>query len=236
MTKLLQIICIVISIKSFGQTNTDIQSRVIPSLEYKLNKKWKIASEYRYSLENDLEKFRSSSIQLESKYSITKKLSLSGGYRFTTSFEEDSHRFFGALEYDFKINKMFTLSTVTKYQYSTNSFDSDFINEYKEPIKIARQKIKIDFNVPKSKVSFYAATEIFLKTESQPYFKFNRMRYELGTSYNLKKYGKLGFSVFYEDKYSQIKDNRFVIETKYSISINSVIKKLYAIKKYTSIN
>ena len=204
LTKLLLIVCIVISFRSLGQTNTDIQSRVIPSLEFKLNKKWKFASEYRYSLENDLEKFRSSSIQLESKYSITKNLSLSGGYRFTTSFKEDSHRFFGAIEYDYTINKIFIVSSTTKYQYSTNSFDSNFINEYKKPIKIARQKIKIEFNVPRSKVSFNAGAEIFLKTESQPFFKFNRMRYELGTNYNLKKYGKLGFSVFYEDKYNQI--------------------------------
>jgi hypothetical protein len=213
------------SIQSFGQGNTDIQSRFIPSVEYKLNKKWKFASEYRYSLENDLEKFRSSSIQLESKYSITKKLTLSGGYRFTTSFEEDNHRFFGAIGYDYKLNKMFSLSSATKYQYSTNSFDPDFINEFKEPVKIARQKIRLDFNVPKSKFSFNTSAEIFLKTESQPFFKYNRMRYEAGTNYEFKKYGKFGFSVFYDDKYSPLKDDRIVIETKYSISINDLTKK-----------
>lgn len=219
------LIVLFITIQGFGQQNTDVQSRLIPSIEYKLNKKWKIFTEYRYSMENDLEKFRSSSIQMESKYSITKKLSLSGGYRFTTSFEEDNHRFFGALGYDYKINKMFTLSSATKYQYSTNSFDPDFINEFKEPIKIARQKISLDFNVPKSKLSFNAASEIFLKTESQPFFKFNRMRYEAGTKYDFKKYGKLGFSVFYDDKYSPLKEDRIVIETKYSISINDLTQK-----------
>lgn len=221
----LVILLLLFTLQSFGQSNTDVQSRFIPSVEYKLNKKLKFAFEYRYALENDLEKFRHSGIQFESKYSVTKKIALSGGYRFTTSFEEDNHRFFGALEYDYKLNKMFTLSSATKYQYNTNSFDPDYIKYFKEPIKMARQKISLDFNVPKSKLSLYTSAEIFLKTEGQPFFKYNRMRYEAGTSYDFKKYGKLGFNVFYEDVYSPLKDDRIVFETKYSISINDLIKK-----------
>lgn len=212
------------SIQSFGQSNTDFQSRSIFSVDYKLNKKWKFTSEYRYSLENDLQKFRSSSIQLETEYAFTKKLSLSGGYRFSTSFEEDNHRFFAAINYDYKVNKTFTLSSNSKFQYSTNSFDLEFINEYKAPVKMSRQKIGLDVNFPKSKFSLSSGFEIFLKTDSQPYFKFNRIRYFFGTDYNLKRYGKLGLLVFYDDKYNPRKDDRIVLQTKYSISINDLLK------------
>lgn len=221
----LVILLLLFTLQIFGQSNTDIQSRFIPSVEYKLNKKLKFAFEYRYALENDLEKFRHSGIQFESKYSFTKKIALSGVYRFTTSFEEDNHRFFGALEYDYKINKKFSVSSATKYQYSTNSFDSDYIKYFKEPLKLVRQKIRFDYNVPKSKFSFNAAVEVFLKTDSQPFFKYNLIRYEASTNYNFKKYGKFGFTVFYDDKYSPLKEDRIVMELKYAISINDLLKK-----------
>ncbi len=212
------------SIQSFGQSNTDFQSRSIFSVDYKLNKKWKLASEYRYSLENDLQKFRTSAVQLEAEYAFNKKLTLSGGYRFSTSYEEDNHRFFSALSYEYKINKIFTLSSASKFQYSTNSFDPDFMNEFKEPVKMSRQKLGLDINFPKSKLSVSSGIEIFLKTDTQPYFKFNRMRYFLGSEYNLKKYGKIGLLVFYDDKYNPRKDDRIVLQTKYSISVTDLIK------------
>ena len=212
------------SFQSYGQSNTDFQSRSIFLVDYKLNKKWKFNLEYRYSLENDLQKFRSSSIQLESEYTFTKKLSLSGGYRFSSSFEEDNHRFFAAINFDYKMNKTVIVSSNSKFQYSTNSFDMDFMNEYKTPVKMARQKIGLDINFPKSKFSANSGIEIFLKTDSQPYFKFNRIRYFIGTDYNFKRFGKLGLLVFYDDKYNPRKDDRIVLQTKYSISINNLIK------------
>jgi hypothetical protein len=214
-----------INLSGFCQGNSDFQSRFNTSVDYKLNKKWKFYAEYRYSLENDLQKFRSSSIQLESKYAITKKLTLTGGYRFTTSFEEDNHRFFASLNYDYKLNKSFTVALSSKYQYATNSFDPDFINEFKQPVEMFRQKIGLELNVPKSKFSFNTGTEFFLKTNSQPYFKFNRTRYMLGSDYNFKKYGKFGITIFYDDKYNPIKNDRIVLITKYAFSINDFLKK-----------
>jgi hypothetical protein len=221
----LLLVLFLVSLSGYCQGNTDFQSRFITSVDYKLNKKWKFASEYRYSLENDLQKFRSSSIQLETKYSLTKKLELSGGYRFTTSFEEDNHRFFVAVGYDYYLNKNFAIQLASKYQFSTNSFDPDFMNEFKEPVKMIRQKVGLEFNVPKSKLAFNTSAELFLKIDNQPYFKFNRMRYTVGTDYNFKKYGKFGISVFYDNKYNPMKDDRIVLVTKYSFSIHDFFKK-----------
>lgn len=215
----------VVSFQAFGQKNTDVQSRLIPSIEFKLNKKWKFSSEYRFSLENNLQKFRSSAVLFETKYSLTKRLTLSGEYRFTTSFEEDNHRLNMALGYDYKINKKFTVSPTTKYQYSTNKFDRGFINEFKAPENTLRQKIDVEFNVPKSKFSFKASAEVFVEVERQLVFDFDKMRYTLGLEYNFKEYGKLGFSVFYDCLYKPDKDDRIVLVTKYSISLRDLIKK-----------
>ena len=214
-----------ISLSSFSQGNTDFQSRFITSVDYKLNKKWKFNSEFQYSLENDLQKFRSSSIQLDAKYTVTKNLSLSSGYRFTTSFEEDNHRFFVAVGYDYNLNKSFAIQLASKYQFSTNSFDPDFMHEFKEPVKMTRQKVGFEFNVPKSKLAFNTSAEIFLKMDSQPFFKFNRMRYNVGTDYNFKKYGKFGINVFYDNKYNPMKDDRIVLVAKYTVSVHDFFKK-----------
>ena len=217
------------SIATFAQ-NTDFQARLIPSVEYQFNKKWKAAAEYRYSLENDLQKFRSSAVQFELKYNITKKLSLDAGYRFTTSYEEDNHRLFAAVQYDHKL-KRFTLSSTTKFQFSTNSFDQDFMNYYKEPVYMLREKIALEYNIPKSKLSVFTATEIFLKLDSQPFAKFNRARYSLGAGYDFKRAGKLGVSMFYDDKYSPLKDDRIVLVVKHTLSINDLIGKKEKKKK-----
>ena len=64
--------------------------------------------------------------------------------------------------YDYKLNK-FTISSRTRYQFSTPHFDSDFWNEYKEPSQYIRQKLSIDYNIPKSKLSLNFSPEIFIK-------------------------------------------------------------------------
>lgn len=210
--------------KIFGQKNTDIQLRLTPSIEYKFNKKFKVIGEFRYALGNDMQTFRNSYLQLEGKYSLTKRIDLSGGYRFTTSYTKDAHRFFAALEYQYKINKQFRVASTSKYQFTTNSFDLDFINEYKEPKQYLRQKIALNYNVPKSKFSFKAGAEVFVEIEDNPTLQYNRMRYSLGTDYKFKNLGELGFSVFYENLYNPTKDNRIVFTTSYSVALNDLKK------------
>lgn len=64
---------LLISILGFSQNNTDIQYRFSPSMDYKINKKLKIAFNYRYNLYKDLEAFKSNSFQFASEYELTKK-------------------------------------------------------------------------------------------------------------------------------------------------------------------
>ena len=47
----------------------------------------------------------------------------------------------------------------------------------------------------------------------------------LGSDYNFKKYGKFGITIFYDDKYNPIKNDRIVLITKYAFSINDFLKK-----------
>lgn len=208
----------------FSQINTDVQYRFSPSMDYKINKKLKIAFNYRYDLFKDLDAFKSNSFQFATEYELTKKIELETGYRFTTSFIEDTHRIFLGLKYSHKL-KDFTLSFATKYQFSTGSFDQDYMQYYKNPSNMFREKISIEYNVPHSKMSLYFSPELFLKYKNER-VDFNRMRYTIGGDYKLKYGNTLGISMFYDDKVNPLKADRVVFSTKYNLSIDALIKRI----------
>lgn len=208
----------------FSQNNTDVQYRFSPSMDYKISKKLKIAFNYRYDLFKDLDAFKSNSFQFATEYELTKKIELETGYRFTTSFIEDTHRIFLGLKYSHKL-KDFTLSFATKYQFSTGSFDQDYMQFYKNPSNMFREKFSIEYNVPHSKASIYLSPEIFLKYKNES-IDFNRMRYTIGCDYKLKYGNTFGISMFYDDKINPQKADRVVFSTKYNLSIDALIKKL----------
>lgn len=227
---LLGLFLILFVIESYSQSYTDVQGRFISSVDYNVTKKLKISGEYRYSLQNDFAEFRSSAGEIGLKYYFTKRLNVLGGYRFTTSFEEDNHRFFIGIKYNKKWND-FKAAITSKYQFSTNSFDTNFMQYYKEPIHMLREEISLDYDIPNTKASVFIATEIFLKMDSQPYLKWNRMRYSIGGEYRLKYGTTLGLSTFYDDKVSPQKNDRIVIVTKLNVSIDDFLKKLKKNKK-----
>ena len=208
----------------FSQNNTDVQYRFSPSMDYKISKKLKIAFNYRYDLFKDLDAFKSNSFQFATEYELTKKIELETGYRFTTSFIEDTHRIFLGLKYSHKL-KDFTLSFATKYQFSTGSFDQDYMQFYKNPSNMFREKFSIEYNVPHSKASIYLSPEIFLKYKNES-IDFNRMRYTIGCDYKLKYGNTFGISMFYDDKINPQKADRVVFSTKYNLSIDALIKKI----------
>ena len=222
MTKKLLSLFLLIGCLGFSQ-DTDTQFRFSPSVDYKINKKWKVGFDYRYALEKDISTFQASVFQLSGEYKINKKMSLETGYRYTTSFENDNQRLFASFIFDYKIKK-FTLSSRTRYQFSTPYFNSTYWNEFKEPNQYLRQKFTVDYNIPKSKASVYFSPEFFIKMEDGD-FKYNRTRYQLGSDYKLKFGNTVGVSVMYEDKLNPTKTDRFVITTKYNLSLDELLKK-----------
>jgi Protein of unknown function (DUF2490) len=204
--------------------NTDTQLRFSPSMDYKINKKWKIGFDYRYALEKDVSTFQASIFQLSGEYKINKKMTLEAGYRYTTSFENDNQRLFASFIFDYKIKK-FTLTSRTRYQFSTPYFNTSYWNEFKEPNQYIRQKFTVDYNIPKSKASVYFSPEFFIKLESNE-IKYHRTRYQFGSDYKLKFGNTIGLSVLYEDRLNPTKTDRFIITTKYNLSIDELIKKL----------
>lgn len=223
MTKKIRFLFLLIGCFGFAQ-DTDTQFRFSPSIDYKINKKWKVSFDYRYALEKDVSTFQASVFQFSGEYKINKKMSLEAGYRYKTSFENDNQRLFASFIFDYKIKK-FTLSSRTRYQFSTPYFNTTYWNEFKEPNQYIRQKFTVDYNIPKSKASVYFSPEFFLKLEDTE-VKYHRTRYQFGSDYKLKYGNTIGLSVLYEDRLNPTKTDRFIITTKYNLSIDELIKKL----------
>lgn len=234
MKKLILLLLFVFSSSLFSQEQPpDFQLRISPSVDYKFAKKWTASFEYRYALDQDLSEFRNSAVEAGIKYDIAKKLSFQTHYRFTTSYESDSHLIFAALKYKYEISKRFSLKSTTRYDFRTGSFDADYMQYFDAPNQFLREKITLEYNVPKSKASLYFAPELFLKVndEKNPYFNFFGMRYYAGIDYKMKYGNTIGFSTFYEDRYNPTKTDRIVFTTKYNLSIDDLIKKRKKDKK-----
>lgn len=223
MTKKIRFLFLLIGCFGFAQ-DTDTQLRLSPSLSYKINKKWKVDFNYRYALEKDVSTFQASVFQLSGEYKINKRMALEAGYRYTTSFENDNQRLFASFIFDYKIKK-FTFTSRTRYQFSTPYFNADYWNEFKEPNQYLRQKFTVDYNIPKSKASVYFSPEFFIKLESNE-VKYHRTRYQFGSDYKLKYGNTIGLSIMYEDRLNPTKTDRFIITTKYNLSIDELVKKL----------
>ncbi len=205
-----------------AQNNTDFQYRFAPSIDYKINKKWKVGFDYRYALEKDFSTFQASVFQVAGEYKINKKMTLEAGYRFSTSTKIDNQRLFASFMFDYKVKKI-TFSSRTKYQFSTAYFNSDYWNEFDRPNQYLRQKFTIDYNIPKSKISVNFSPEFFIKWD-QTRFLYNRTRYNIGTNYKLKYGNTIGLALLYEDKLNPIKNDRFILTTKYNLSIDELWK------------
>lgn len=222
----LLIICVCYSISYAQEQLPDFQLRISPAVEYKFAKKWQASLEYRYALDHDMSEFRNSAIETGLGYDITKSITIETRYRFTTSFVEDSHLLMAILKYKRDINKRFTIKSSTRYQFKTGSFDSDYMQYFDKPTQLLRQKLTLDYNVPKSKASLYLSPELFLKLadKDQPFFSYNAMRYNAGIDYALPYGNTIGLGFFYEDTYNPKKSDRFVVTTKYSFSIDDMLK------------
>jgi hypothetical protein len=224
----LLIFCISATISYAQEQLPDFQLRISPSVDYKFAKKWQASLEYRYALDQDISEFRNSAIETGIKYDITKKASIETRYRFTTSFENDSHLLFAIFKYKKDLSKRFTLKSSTRYQFRTGSFDADYMQYFKKPTQLLREKITLEYNIPKSKASVYVAPEIFLKIGDKdlPFLSYNRMRYNAGVDYAMKYGNTIGLGFFFEDRYNPTKTDRFVFTTKYNLSIDELAKKL----------
>ena len=164
--KFFVIVLLLLPLLLLCQENTDLQWRLVPSVSYKFTKKWEAVATYRYDLHKDLQEFKSSMVQGEIRYSISKKFRLETGYRFRTSHTEDQHRIFGSLRYDQEIIDGLKIFLATKYQFLTGSFDKEYMAVYNRPNHVLREDLSFEYTIPETKLSVSVGTEFFIKQDN----------------------------------------------------------------------
>ncbi|WP_081694240.1 DUF2490 domain-containing protein [Flavobacterium suncheonense] len=210
-----------------GQENTDLQLRMVPSVSYKFTKKWGVAVAYRYDIYKDLQEFKSSMFQGEIRYDLSKKFRLETGYRFRTSYTEDQHRIYGGLRYDQEIITGLKIFLATKYQFSTGSFDKEYMAIYDRPNHVLREDLSFEYTIPQTKLSLSVGTEFFIKQDNTTKeWELNRIRSSFGIDNKFKYGNTVGIGIFYDDKTNPRKEDRIVLVTKYNLSIDDMIKKI----------
>lgn len=225
--KFFVIVLLLLPLLLLCQENTDLQWRLVPSVSYKFTKKWEAVATYRYDLHKDLQEFKSSMVQGEIRYNISKKFRLETGYRFRTSHTEDQHRIFGSLRYDQEIIDGLKIFLATKYQFSTGSFDKEYMAVYNRPNHVLREDLSFEYTIPETKLSVSVGTEFFIKQDNTTKeWELNRIRSSFGIDNKFKYGNTFGIGVFYDDRTNPRKNDRIVLVTKYNLSIDDLIKKI----------
>lgn len=225
--KFFVIVLLLLPLLLLCQENTDLQWRLVPSVSYKFTKKWEAVATYRYDLHKDLQEFKSSMVQGEIRYSISKKFRLETGYRFRTSHTEDQHRIIGSLRYDQEIIDGLKIFLATKYQFSTGSFDKEYMAVYNRPNHVLREDLSFEYTIPETKLSVSVGTEFFIKQDNTTKeWELNRIRSSFGIDNKFKYGNTFGIGVFYDDRTNPRKNDRIVLVTKYNLSIDDLIKKI----------
>ena len=153
---------------------------------------WEIGIESALKLEKDASRIDEIDFDLDVHYQPHSILVLGVGYRYAFNQKKDStyeqkQRLFGEAELNFKWER-FKFEYRLRYQ----NVDDDFF-QYVETAPaehILRNRIQLNYNIPKSKLTPYFYSELYGNLEKGTQFAI-KMKFALGFKYSLGKYGKV---------------------------------------------
>lgn len=180
------------------------------SLRYKLKGKWSIQPSFKYRLQA----YRSNYIYaFEVQKKINKKHAISMEYQFLTNSRRNALRYFIQYKRTWKINK-FDLSSVAKIQinHSLHSSERWSVNNHEVYF---RPEFQMIYPVLK-KINWKLSVEPFWTMV--PRLDFYRMRYEGGFEFDLKKWGNVDASMFFQQDRWMLNLSSFIC-VKYRIDI-----------------
>lgn len=167
--------------------------------EAKLGDKWNLGIEEQFRLKQNStiidEYFTGVSLR---RTLVDKKLKFGVGYRFISennfepTYELEQRLNFDIIYYK-KLNK-WRLTTRLRYQNRNDIGESKSDGDY--PRKHYRLRLKAEYKIKNWKLDPIASVEIFRKSEKYTIPYFSDIRFRVGTSYDMKKYGEI--DIFYQ--------------------------------------
>ena len=206
-------------------------------LSYSINKKIKFGIDFQARFDQNIsrnkELFSTPSIQWE----VHKYISLGAEYRFSyypnSAFENGkpvSQRFGANFEFQ-NIEKL--LSKKSDFGLSLRIAGTSEHQKYERADNYIRTRLKVDYNIPKTKLKPELSAELFYHfndrisysfTEVRGYNTFNKLRIKLGLEYPLGLKHKVSVFGQYQRKLLS-SENDLVIGASYSYNINKKEKK-----------
>lgn len=209
----------------FSQTEdtNDLESWNSINLKYKLNKKWSFDVETQLRLKDDISEIGEYLGELNTQYSVSKKIKLGGGIRYTSKNDntgniqgyENYFRFHVDANYKHKIND-FSLKYRLRYQNKNELGVDDYDNQH------IRFKTSLGYNFKNWKLDPKFSAEIFNHLEKGAKNGFDKYRLTLGTEYKIKKAGTIGLFCRIEKELNEtIPEITKIIGLKYSYTLKN---------------
>lgn len=187
---------------SYGQTTVvtrDLETRSSIGIEAGLGSKWDFGIEQQFRLRKNStaldEYFTGGSVRFEI---IDKHLYLGMGYRYindlnTEMINDKEQRLNFDLTYKQSINQL-RLNARFRYANRNDIGETKAMGDY--PRHNYRFRLKGEYKIKNWKLDPVCSIEIFRQYEKYTVPYFENLRFRIGTSYNLKKYGEI--EAFYQ--------------------------------------
>lgn len=199
-------------------------------VSYSPLKKLELGLEQHWRLKEDISVTDEYFTEIQASYKILKDLKFAAGVRFIKENDnvgkiqgyEDHFRYQFDLSYKIDVVKRFDIAFRLRYQNKRETGLDESIEII--PTETLRFKTSFEYNIRKWPLDPEFAVELFNRKGDGAFFieQFNsRYRLTLGSSYNLDKFGKIGFYFRYQEN-TRV-DNDFqtkIIGLKYSYDIN----------------
>lgn len=210
------------SAQVYAQSN-DVQLRSQIGIEYTLKKKWHFGASYRYDRNQYLSAFRRGNINVSASYKINKHLKFGTSYRFMTSYIRDIHRFRVFAEYDWDLNKKWSLEARTMLQHDMRYLQQEYLSTY-NPKWVFRERVSLIYNYTK-KWRFAIYTEPFIAYQDAE-FNLYRWRNGASASYLYKKRHAITATYFFQKGLGlSAHKNAHVFGIQYTFDLNKPKKK-----------
>lgn len=182
---------------SVVQSDFETWSKV--GAEAKLGDRWNLGIEEQFRLRKNSTTIDEYFTGISLKYTlIDKKLKFATGYRFISENNlEPTYELEQRVNFDLiylqKLDK-FRLTTRLRYQNRNDIGEKSADGDY--PRQYYRLKLKAEYKIKNWKLDPVASVEIFRKFEKYTVPYFSDLRFRVGTSYDMKKYGEI--EAFYQ--------------------------------------
>ncbi len=178
----------------------DTQYRQYHSLVYSPVKPLELSLTYRLDVKENFSRFNKSNFEFSADYEIKNWVKLVSGYRFSTSYKSDKHRFTLGLSFKVKPeNKNYQFQFRSILNYDSDYLDRDYWKMEDPELKL-RLRGKFKYKISK-KISVSAFSETFVTTYPGE-FNFYRMRYGGDIDFSPAKSHSLALGYFYQHEFS----------------------------------